>query len=751
VSKTRPHEETLVAPARSVLAAAAQSVDSAMRDEAVFQILEAAAAKLGGFDYAWYRETNNSNAGTMWLDPQPWADALVQAIRSIRIHPALLLAALSRPNLPVAEQRTKGVYYTDFRLAAYLARPLTTPFRQKLKLIDPACGTGTLLVAAVLALLESGERSPDDILAKAVYGADISAQALRGTALALASLTKSQTTITRMRSHIRQHDSLVAGMAAWSDVAPYGFDLVIGNPPWEKLKVSRHEFLKSNGVVRHYGAGYEHLGLIEGLDERRQHLERYIDGFADEYDLQGQGEQDLYKLFIELALTLAKASAHIALLVPAGLIRSQGTAALRKHLFAQCSKVEITVLHNHARFFGIDTRFKFVALQAKLQGQGHSSGLVLYHGDADESVVFRGEAVPVDLRELRASREDLSVPELRNPDEWHIFRQMCVHSAIFNQRDGPWHPKLAREVDMTNDRVYFRNRLALGCVPLIEGRMLHQYTSSAKRHVSGTGRRAVWEINPPHRRQEILPQFWYPLDELPDVTRCRVGRSRVGFCDITGQTNERTMLAARIPSGVVCGNKVPTILFDTTGEAEQEQFGDCWLAIVNSFSFDWLLRRVVTTTINYFILLAMPMPLIQPSDEEGQRLATLSATISSGCVSAAPTELWQLAEARAEIEWRVLAGYGQDLAGLEVILGDFPLLDRAQLPLPGEKRSTITRDLVLLRAAEALNQGMRSPVDEWRSRVEHARELGAIPFIPSHFGSLASLGHPIETEVVEYV
>lgn len=65
------------------------------------------------------------------------------------------------------------------------------------------------------------------------------------------------------------------------------------------------------------------------------------------------------------------------------------------------------------------------------------------------------------------------------------------------------------------------------------------------------------------------------------------------------------MLAALIPAGVVCGNKVPTVCFPDD-PTEDRLF--LWLAIVNSIPFDWLLRRVLTTTINDFVLLSIALP-----------------------------------------------------------------------------------------------------------------------------------------------
>ncbi|MGH9669279.1 MAG: hypothetical protein ACRD3A_04125, partial [Terriglobales bacterium] len=263
----------------------------------------------------------------------------------------------------------------------------------------------------------------------------------------------------------------------------------------------------------------------------------------------------------------------------------------------------------------------------------------------------------------------------------------------------------------------------------------------AKHYVSGTGRSASWRpaVN---SMCLIRPQFWYPVRLLPSNARSRVFQARIGFCDITGQTNERTLLAARIPPGVVCGNKVPTATFPEAGR-EQETVANCWLAIANSFLFDWLLRRVVTTTVNYFLLLALPFPHLEPSGREARTLGGIAAQLS-GCVHSTSNNGngsplgWQKAELRAEIEWRVLKIFGQRPSTMELVLSDFPLLDRGQPPLAGEDRSTVTRDLVQLRAAENLGSRSSKVTEEWRRRVREARVLGALPFVPSHLGRMSS-------------
>ena len=217
-------------------------------------------------------------------------------------------------------------------------------------------------------------------------------------------------------------------------------------------------------------------------------------------------------------------------------------------------------------------------------------------------------------QELLSLSSDLSIPEVRTSGEWDLFRRMMRAGPMLGDPDGPWRPTIVREIDMTSDRDLFQEvRSHSGNAwPLVEGRMIHQFRHGVKGYVSGTGRAARWE---PMRgvRCRLEPQFLIPPLRLPTSVRARASVDRFGFCDITGQTNERSMLAAWIPSGAVCGNKVPTVTFEGSKRVTPAAVGHAWLAIANSLPFDWLLRRMLTTTVNFFLLLKVGLPMsIQP-------------------------------------------------------------------------------------------------------------------------------------------
>ncbi len=144
-----------------------------------------------------------------------------------------------------------------------------------LKICDPACGSGAFLIQAYDVLEEryteiihnvathEGPKAelrldeiPDMILNGNLYGVDLSQQAVEITQLALwiRSAQKGKT-LADLSHNIVWGNSLVSDAAIqaqgfdWKEKFPEvfnrplaGFDCVIGNPPWERLKLQEREF-----------------------------------------------------------------------------------------------------------------------------------------------------------------------------------------------------------------------------------------------------------------------------------------------------------------------------------------------------------------------------------------------------------------------------------------------------------------------------------------------------------------------------
>ena len=151
--------------------------------------------------------------------------------------------------------------------------------------------------------------------------------------------------------------------------------------------------------------------------------------------------------------------------------------------------------------------------------------------------------------------------------------------------------------------------------------MIQQFRFGAKAYGYGSGRSAKWTPSV----AAVKPQFFMSREVLSEQLHSRVNTLRAGYCDIAGQTNERSMMTAVIPPGVVCGNKVPTIIFPGGGGEDRLYF---FVGVTNSFVFDWILRRVLSTTVNYFLLFSLPMPNIDLSGERAKRMISLAKRLS---------------------------------------------------------------------------------------------------------------------------
>ena len=180
------------------------------------QVLEACAATIGGWTYRNYLTATGFTGGA---NPATKAiKELVHKLRRLPMHPSVALSILATSDLAHEDRRSKGSYYTDFRLAAHLSNALNlypTGNGKLPSVVDPAVGTGILLVTSAIALSRRGYNL-DALLSHAIYGVDLSPLAIRGALLSLSSLTSDLQVVELLAEHIRQGDSLTAQASFWS-------------------------------------------------------------------------------------------------------------------------------------------------------------------------------------------------------------------------------------------------------------------------------------------------------------------------------------------------------------------------------------------------------------------------------------------------------------------------------------------------------------------------------------------------------
>lgn len=80
---------------------------------------------------------------------------------------------------------------------------------------------------------------------------------------------------------------------------------------------------------------------------------------------------------------------------------------------------------------------------------------------------------------------------------------------------------------------------------------------------------------------------------------------RLGFRDVTHNTNERTMIATVLPSSVFCGNTINLFTSPQDGKTLLALTG-----ILNSFVIDFIIRKKVSAHCHMFYAYQLPIPRI---------------------------------------------------------------------------------------------------------------------------------------------
>jgi hypothetical protein len=593
-----------------------------------------------------------------------------------------------------------------------------------------------------------------------------------------------------------------------------GFTVVLSNPPWGKIKTDFKEFhshidervsLYQGKALRRYVKNSGHAGSRTALKEAWSLYAAQMKSYASllqdinvykaqRIEVNGRstgGDADLYKYFMERAFQLLSPSGRIGLIVPAAFHRSEGATGVR-HLYWENGTFEqFLEFENRKRLFPIHSMFKFL-LMAYQRGRRNGIRKAAFGLSTVEEAAescSRNSSRSISLARgfpERVSGSLLTIPEIRSKTERDLFIKLhSYHPILGDSAAGGWNVSFVRELDMTNDSEAFRNKTQLQrlrCkengdgswsspqgevyLPLLEGRMVHQYDYAAKAYRGGQGRTSQW-VPLPFAEKTIAPHYFVPSSYFRGNRREDIP-PRAGFCDITGHANERTVLAALIPHGFPCGNKVPTCVFDSS----DPRVHLIWLAIANSFVIDWIVRRRISITLNFFHWYQIPFPRVEPNSEVGCELAVAAARLSYLQMQQTKTTEWlreaggksatnlgelasltERAQLRANIDAIVAELFSLTHEEFALILSDFPLLDRYQRSLAEDgnrsaaktqknNRSTVTRDKALL--AYFLRRGETPPkninelpvshtdgITDLSQRVALAEQLGAIAYIPS--------------------
>jgi hypothetical protein len=431
--------------------------------------------------------------------------------------------------------------------------------------------------------------------------------------------------------------------AGWSG----GFDVVLGNPPWEHVELKEQEwFAVHDPAIAAARTAADRKRMIQELRHREPRLyglwldelrqtngERAFLAHSQRYPLTGRGRVNTYAVFAELMRSLTGPRGRTGAIVPSGIATDATTQHFFRDLVERRSLVSLYDFENQGIFPAVHNSYKFCLLT--LAGRGRPARQA-------DFVFFAHEVA--DLadpdRRFTLSPEDFALinPNTRTCPIFRSQRDAELTKAIYRrvpvlvdehagEAGNPWRVTFKQGLfNMASDSGLFRTREELEregwhlegnvfvrgderYLPLYEAKMVHHFDHRfgdyAMRPAGSQDTQLpdvpVERLADPDYR--VLPRYWVPEPEVESRLEGRWDRDwLLGWRDICRNTDERTVIASVIPRTAV-GHKFPIFLPQAT-----PALCAALLADLDSFVLDYCARQKLGgTSLTYFVLKQLPV------------------------------------------------------------------------------------------------------------------------------------------------
>lgn len=425
-----------------------------------------------------------------------------------------------------------------------------------------------------------------------------------------------------------------------------GFDCVLGNPPWERVKLQEQEFFASRNVeVAKAANAAIRKRMIAGLSESNRELwllwaaasreaaaNKHFLRNSGRYPLCGQGDLNTYSVFAEHNRASLSPKGRAGFIVPTGIATDDTTQDYFSALISRRELVRLYSFENEGLIFdGVHHAFKFALLVIDRSGLSPEGDLVFFARAiddlADKDRHFSLSAADFDL----ISPMNRACPTFRSRHDAELTKGLHRRTPTFAPTSGVgsgWHLVLRRMMHMADDADSFRTAQELGdagwslegntfvsgglrMLPLCEAKLVHHFdhrfaTYDGQTEAQGNQGKCpeltVAEHSDPFK--VMVPRYW--VDERQVNERLEGGWNRswiLGWRDICRSVDQRTLIASLIPRMAIAG--FHQIRLDATA-------GQCAAvyACLNALVVDYVARQKVGGThLTYGIMEQLPILL----------------------------------------------------------------------------------------------------------------------------------------------
>jgi|GEM_PF-2200475 len=387
-----------------------------------------------------------------------------------------------------------------------------------------------------------------------------------------------------------------------------GFDLLIGNPPWDKVLPDKRRFLMEYyGFVSLYDS-VERKELEERLlqDEKiKVKLNKYIRKIhqfstfikcANIYNNQfprsktgemaGGGHTDNFQLFLERNYLLSSSHGIVSMVLPGAFTGDLRSYQIRKMLISKGKIQGFWRIQNRSKdmilFPNVASQAKICLIVYEKEGQGYNQIKEcdgLYELDSNFTEFQKLLASDIEL----LSPNNIEFQFFKTEFEFLIRKKILIYPNLASIRE--WNIDTSQEINITHDRKSISTTST--AIPLWEGSLTHQFTISPK------------------------PKNYIILNTLSQ--RRLLDSKNYRVCIRTILSNgPRKIQASIIPKGFLVANSLNYIVPQPKRDDKIDLF---LLALINSYVLEYYLLSIISGyNLNHYRIRQLPIPFVNQNN-----------------------------------------------------------------------------------------------------------------------------------------
>lgn len=413
-----------------------------------------------------------------------------------------------------------------------------------------------------------------------------------------------------------------------------GFDVVLGNPPWERIKLQEQEFFatKEPEIANAPNkAGREKLikklpQTNPALFKEYQYALHYADSSgkflrnSQRFPLTSSGDINTYSIFSELVSNVINEKGRAGIIVPTGIATDDTNKKFFSYLMNSKRLNSLIGFENESLLFpSVHHSFKFCLLSQTGSKRSIQKAVFSYFNRNIGQLSNKKTKFEISIDELQLINPNTKTcPIFRTRVDAEITAKIYKNIPVLlneEKNENPWGISFMTMFHMSNDSGLFSKEIKEEFLQLYEAKLFFQYDHRYTTYENAT-QANLNEGNLPQLTIEehvnsmklIKPMIYVPKEEVLERLNYQ-GYSKdylIAFRGISSSISERSLISSILPiSGV--SNSAPIIIF---GENKTNSiYFTLFLSSLNCIIADYSLRQKLSgNNLNFFILKQVPIP-----------------------------------------------------------------------------------------------------------------------------------------------